>query len=100
MFDDVCLLISERFEEDELAQQIPVETSRQVLCTVGNITRAEFFEAGRNGLKPAIMLKVFRGDYEGESVLEFHDERYNIYRTYATHDEQIELYAERRVGIV
>ena len=98
MFDDVCLLISESFEEDELAQQIPVETSRQVYCTVGNISRSEYFNAGHNGLKPEIMLAVFYGDYSGESLLEFHGKRYNIYRTYATDAEQIELYCSKKVG--
>lgn len=90
--------------------KVPTENSRQVFCKVRSITRAEFFDGGRNGLNPQLRFDVFRGDYNGESVLEYHGKRYAIYRTYqpevsdaryVTRQENtdcIELYAERKGG--
>lgn len=71
---------------------------REVMCQVDSITRAEFFEAGRNGLNPEFKFRMFFGDYRGERVVEYHGLRYSIYRTYYGRGDVIELYAERRGG--
>lgn len=90
------------------------ETRREVFCKVSSITRAEFFEGGRNGLNPSFVFSVFHADYEGESLVEYRGETYSIYRTYkadrirgvteSTQDaselslDYIELYAQRKGG--
>ena len=53
------------------------------MCQVDSVTRSEFFEAGRNGLNPEFVFRVFFGDYEGgERLVEYRGKRYSIYRTY------------------
>lgn len=95
---DVCTLISETYEQNELGEFIPTETRREVICQVSSITRTEFFDAGRSGLSPEKALTVFWLDYNGESTVEFHGQRYGIYRTYTPDEESIELYLEKKAG--
>lgn len=98
MQDDVLTLISNTFDGDSIGQQKPVELRRDVFCVVGGISRREFFDAGRNGLKPELMFSVFFGDYCEEKTVEYNGERYTVYRTYRADPETVELYCERRAG--
>ena len=96
--DDVLYLLSSVSEQDDNGVWQNVYTWRRVFCKRGNITRSEFFNAGRNGLNADIQLSIFGGDYEGEELLSYHDETYSIYRTFRTGDDYIELYCERKAG--
>lgn len=95
---DTCTLISETYSKSATGEFTTVENCREVLCTVGSINRAEFFEAGRSGLNPEIMLTVSWLDYEGEKLAQFRGERYAIYRSYRANDEKIELYLTKKAG--
>lgn len=99
MLDDVLILISSYFENDEIGQQKPVEIQREVFCRVSGISRREWFDAGHNGLKPELMFSVFCGDYNGEKTVDYNGERYSVYRTYRADPETVELYCERRAGV-
>lgn len=85
--------------EDELGQKHMTEDySRMVFCNEKSIAQAEFFTAGQAGIKAAKKLIVHVGDYKEETKLMYKDKVYNIYRTYTTDDEKIELYCEVKVG--
>ena len=98
MQDDVLILVSNSFSEDEIGQQKPAEICREVFCRVGGISRREWFDAGHSGLKPELMFSVFFGDYCGEKTVEYNGNRYTVYRTYRADPETVELYCERRTG--
>lgn len=97
--DDVCKLISQIPAKDEIGQSLPVETSREVLCEIGDITRAEFSSASQSGLKPELKIKTFFLNYQNEKIVEYNGERYSIYRTFRNGDD-IELYAGSKAGII
>ena len=92
-------LISVTYRVDELAQRVPVEQSRTVLGYLGSISAAEYFEAGRSGLKPQLRVSMFAPDYQGETTGEVNGARYGVSRTYMASDDTIELYLERKAGI-
>lgn len=73
-------------------------TGRDVFARVESVTRAEFFDGGRNGLNPEFVVKMFLYDYEGEALLRFEDKTYAIYRTYHGKNDTIELYVQREGG--
>lgn len=73
-------------------------TSRDVFCQVDSVTRAEFFEGGRNGLNPEYRFTMFFGDYEGEQTVIYNGLTYSVYRTYHGKTDNIELYVERKGG--
>ena len=75
----------------------PTETT--VFCQVDSISRAEFFDAGQNGIKPEYRFSMFFGDYAGQRVVIYKGVTYSIYRTYHARTDVIELYAERKTGV-
>ena len=96
--DDVLVLIKRTFEKDKYGVEKPTESRTEVFCRRQSVTRAEFFDGGRNGLNPELVFTVFHGDYSGEELIEYHGRQYAVYRTYRTDDDYIELYAERKGG--
>ena len=91
-------LIKEAKTQDVNGVWTITTTSRTVFCQVDSVTRSEFYEGGRNGLKPEYRFTMFFGDYEGERTVEFNGKYYGIYRTYLGRTDTIELYAERKGG--
>ena len=96
---NVIFLIKETKTQDAIGQWISTEQKRQVYCNVMSISRSEWFDAGRDGFKPAYVFVMFEPDYEDEKIIEFEGQRYGVYRTYIRQDESIELYAELRGGL-
>lgn len=95
---DVINLISMTRTQDEYGRWIATPTAKEVYCQVESVTRAEFFDAGRNGLNPEYRFTMFCGDYSGESVVEYNGNTYSVYRTYLRKTDIIELYVERKGG--
>ena len=112
--DDVIYLIKAVQEQDARGVWQTTPVKRRVFCTVNSISRAEFFEAGRSGLNPSFMFRVFAADYDGEDVVEYQGRTYGIYRTYKRNgntyvgtdarlrqdllQDYVELYAEGKGG--
>lgn len=98
--DDVLILIGEAVrEKDQYGVWRETFSERQVFCQVSSVTRAEFFDAGRNGLNPAFRFTMFAGDYQGEMACKYNGASYAIYRTYhVPGTDYIELYVERKGG--
>lgn len=94
----VISLISEKRYKNEYGVFQTCASSRDVFCQVNSVSRAEFFEAGRNGLNPEYEFTMFAGDYNGEKVVEYNGETYAVYRTYYARTDTIELYVERKGG--
>ena len=84
--------------QDEYGRWVATPTAKEVFCQVDSITRAEFFDGGRNGLNPELKFTMFFGDYNGESVVEYAGNTYSVYRTYLRRTDIIELYVERKGG--
>ena len=96
---DIIKLIPIEYSVDTAGIQRAVEGEpREVMCQVDSITRAEFFEGGRNGLNPEYTFRMFFGDYQGERLVEYRGNRYGVYRTYRGRGDLIELYVERKGG--
>ena len=95
---DVIKLISMNRTQDEYGRWVATPTAKEVFCQVDSITRAEFFDGGRNGLNPELKFTMFFGDYNGESVVEYAGNTYSVYRTYLRRTDIIELYVERKGG--
>lgn len=95
---DIINLYADTVTFDEYGVARKQRTAREVFCSVNSVTRAEFFEAGRNGLDPQFQIKMFFGDYNGETVVGYKGRLYSVYRTYQAKTDEIELYVERQVG--
>ena len=74
-------------------------TERQVFCHVDSVTGREYFEGGANGIKPEYRITMFKYDYDNEEVLEYKGVLYQVYRTYFSKNDMIELYVQKRKGV-
>lgn len=97
--DGAISLLASTTTKDAFGVRKESFTKKDVFCSVNSVTRTEFFSAGRNGLNPEYMFKVFAGDYSGERTLKYNGASYAIYRTYKPDDsDYIELYAQTEGG--
>lgn len=91
-------LLATTKEQNDYGVWVETITSTNVFAQVDSVTRAEFFEGGRNGLNPEYRMTMFSGDYNGEKMLIYNGNTYSIYRTYMAKTDTIELYVERKGG--
>lgn len=105
MLDDVLILRSLSFTEDEHGNQIEEATERRVFCQVRNLTRSEFYQAAQTDLHPQYVFTIshFR-DYLGEKEVKYTDwtgetKLYDVIRTYRVPDSDVvELTVQERIG--
>ena len=95
----VLTLVAMTYETDDIGQQVPKETKRNVFCNVTSVSASEWYDAGRAGMKAEYRATMFVYDYHGEEIVELDGVRYGVYRTYLGRNEMIELYLERKAGI-
>jgi SPP1 family predicted phage head-tail adaptor len=93
----ICL-VSTAYTRDVNGVQRKTETVRTVYANVQSVSASEFFEGGRNGLKPEYRFVMFRHDYNDEPVVAYEGKRYAVYRTYIGRNDTIELYTEQKGG--
>ena len=74
------------------------ETTNTVMARIGSVSASEFFEAGRNGLRPEYKFTMFLYDYDGQRELEYDGTRYTVYRTYMGKSDTVELYVALKGG--
>lgn len=97
--DGVLKLVKNTKTKNSKGAWATTQASREVYCKTDSVTRNEFFAGGRSGLNPQYVFTVFAADYEGETVCEYGDKPYAIYRTYLVPGtDYMELYAERKGG--
>lgn len=92
-------LVKETITYDDIGQKVKEKTAREVYAQLRGIARAEWFEAGRNGMNPDITFIMSALDYEGETVIEWNGFLYGVYRTYIGRNDRIELYCEKKGGL-
>lgn len=98
MLSDVIKLVSVTRTQDSAGIWSEAETEKEVLATVDSVSRTEWAEAARIGLKAEYRFTVFNGDYNGEETLTYNGVTYGVYRTYRASLDRLELYAERKSG--
>lgn len=98
MRSDVANLITYSYTKNDYGVLEKQADKRKVYVDVASVSSSEFFEGGRNGLRPVYRFTIFRYDYENEDVIEYNGTFYSIYRTYVKEYDQIELYVEFRKG--
>ena len=102
--DDLIVLIAQRYQKDAIGNLLPVETATPVWAHLQSVTRAEWADAGQNGLQPQLVAVTPIVNYSGEKVVQIGSgesaQRYAVYRTYFGPDsDTIELYLERKAGV-
>lgn len=97
-YDYELSLIQQSYTEDEIGNQVPVESKTIILCGLKSVGRTEFYNAAVAGLKPELIFVAHNYEYNGEKQVEFEGNKYNVIRSYSTSFEEVELSCERVIG--
>lgn len=95
--NDIVYLVTKKYEEDDIGQDISVRTEQEVFCEILSISQSEFFEAAQSGLKPQYKIKLWEAEYGGQTEVRIGDDYFTVYRNY-TVNGMTELYLEKRGG--
>ena len=102
MVDTEITLIkpSVRTQDDEGVWRSSSAVERTILARMDDVTRAEFFAAGQNGMRSEFRFVVAPIEYEGEQICAWNGTRYAIYRTFhVPGTDDLELYVHREAGV-
>ena len=100
MYDSVATLKGEpRAEYDAQGNEVITYTDREVFVQPRSVYNAEFYNAAQAGLHPSITFVLTnRADYNGEKLIEWEGQLYNIIRTdWMAQRDSISLICEERV---
>lgn len=79
-YNDIIKLIKITYISDNVGNQIPEETGREVYANMFSISATEFYNAALAGLRPSFAFEIYSFEYDGETKLEYKGKTYNIIR--------------------
>lgn len=98
MFNDIAYLRTETITQDEYLNEISSFEERMVFVQPRSIGSAEFYRAATTDFKPAITLVLADYyDYNEEPIVKYHDELFDIIRTYQRNN-RLELVLQKRLA--
>lgn len=101
MYDGIAYLLSESTVAfDQYGNQKLTYNRRKVYVMPRGVYQSEFYNAAQAGLHPSITFEMTnRADYQGEKLIEFESEVYNIIRDdWTAQKDKIALVCEKRVN--
>ena len=96
--DDVAKLRKPTVLIDDYGNEIKAFSEKQIFCDTRSITRREFYDAAQAGLRPEVVLRMQKIDYEGEEEIEWRGKVYHVMRTYWDDADLMEIYLEERTA--
>ncbi len=97
MYNEVAYLCKQQETQDAYGNIKETLTKREVFVQVRSIGRSEFYSAAVASLRPAVTLVLADAyDYDGERMVEYKEQLYDVIRHYAS-GHQMELVLEERV---
>lgn len=91
LWRDVITLVKQTVTIDTDGYETVVETTKDVCADCNSVTRSEFYEAYKNGLKLSLSARIRCCEYSGEKFIDYNSRRYQVERTYSADGEVIEL---------
>jgi SPP1 family predicted phage head-tail adaptor len=93
---DVAGLIPITKVKNEYGERVPGDgTPREVFCNVKSVGSREFYQAAAVGMKPEVIIEMYKGEYDNEPKLSHNGTVYHVIRTYSRNGEKIELTCSR-----
>ena len=92
VFSETAVLVAQVYSTNSVGDSIATETKRTVFVEFMSIGLKRKIDAMATGLNVEfkLLLKDI-AEYDGEKVIEFRDQRYNIQNVYIRDDQVVEL---------
>ena len=89
---DTISLVSMTKITDTDGYETTTETLTEVMCDSGNgVTRSEFYEAMKAGIKLTAVFEMWACDYGGQEHIEHNGKRYKVERAFPFGDGAVQL---------
>ena len=96
--NDTIKLVDVVVAEDADGYETTAEELTEVKCDSGNgVTRAEFYEAMKAGIKLTAVFEMWACDYGGQEYIEHNGKRYKVERAYPLGDGAVQLNCSEEV---
>lgn len=89
--DEIFLLKSTQAPTDAGHPAGESTTKRAVWANKKSVGMSEYYKADANGKKITAVFEVHTEDYEGEMLLEYHGQLFDVERSYETKPSTVEL---------
>ena len=90
--NDTINLVSTAKITDADGYETTTETLTEAMCDSGNgVTRSEFYEAYKAGIKLTAAFEMWACDYGGQSLIEHNGTRYKVERAFPLGDGAVQL---------
>ena len=98
--DEIILIDTDTSGTDATGLQAETETGRAtVYGDIKSVSREESFTAGSRGYSEVEKIVLRPWDYSGQKYALLHGVKKQVYRTYQSSPDALELYAATRKGI-
>ena len=100
-YSDIIYLITEVIGEDEVGNQLPsLSSSKKCYAKTQSVRANEFYSAVETGLTPSIEFVIKKLNYNGEQVIEWNNEVYQVIRVVEPKNKfDIVLVCSKKIGI-
>lgn len=100
-YSEIIYLINQVKKQDDIGNYLPTsETKQKCFAKKQSVKTGEYYSAIEVGLTPNCEFVIKRLNYNGESELEWNNERYQILRTVDPKNKfDIVLVCSKRIGI-
>lgn len=88
---EIALITKKIIGKDKLKQNLTEEVKTTLLCRKKSITRSEFYQANKAGIRPNIVVDIRSFEYENQELAIFEGKKYRIIKTYLIDSETLEL---------
>lgn len=97
-FTEAIKLISKTFSQDDVGNVTMVETEREILAKLNNVSVKEFYSAVEVGITPSMEFLIRSSNYQGEDEIVYDGIHYHIIRTIRKDIKDMVLVVEKKVG--
>ncbi len=93
-------LVSITVTDDDIGNQIPVETVTEIWAEETGVRQSEFYNAAVTGLRPEKTFIIWANEYTGQVKVECNSVKYKVIRTYINpaKSEMVELICEKVIA--
>lgn len=84
-------------KQDNWGNPIEIVEYKEIFAVRKSVSRSEFYKAATIGLKPSVVLEVYKDEYDNADGLILEGEEYTIIRTHDVTIDKVELTCERKI---
>ncbi len=84
--------------QDEYGNEIENKASIEIFASKRSVSQNEFYNASQQGLKPSIILTIYKAEYQEGITVIHNDIEYRVIKTYEIDEDLIELTCERKLN--